>query len=177
MTNYFLLSVSNRENLELCKKYALAGFTHSINGVWVFCEIEEGDYISFLYAAKAHNLYKVEKKVAFKNAENLPPWKPLTFKTSGKTYYFPFRLCLRPVRKFEESLIRTEFAYVAENLLLRGGYGKTHFQADQTTLQNVSQMGGKFLENIENLEFSSSTFIPEFSTKQNADKRPLCISI
>jgi len=25
--------------------------------------------------------------------------------------------------------------------LLRGGYRKTHFQADQTILQNVSQMG------------------------------------
>jgi len=37
--------------------------------------------------------------------------------------------------------VRPEFAYVAENLLLRAGYRKTHFQANQTTLQNVSQMG------------------------------------
>jgi len=37
--------------------------------------------------------------------------------------------------------VRYEFTYVAENLLLRGGYRKTHFQADQTTLQNVSSMG------------------------------------
>jgi len=167
MPSYFLISVSNKKNLELCKKYALAGFTNSINGVWTFCEIKEGDFVSFLYAAKAHNLYRVEKKAAFQNAEDLPPWKPITFKISKKTYYFPFRLFLRPVRKFEESLIRTEFAYVAENLLLRGGYRKTHFQADQTTLQNVSQMGEKFLENVKNLELSSSIFVPGFSTNKS----------
>lgn len=167
MPSYFLISVSNKKNLELCKKYALAGFTNSINGVWTFCEIKEGDFVSFLYAAKAHNLYRVEKKAAFQNAEDLPPWKPITFKISKKTYYFPFRLFLKPVRKFEESLIRTEFAYVAENLLLRGGYRKTHFQADQTTLQNVSQMGEKFLENVKNLELSSSIFVPEFSTNKS----------
>lgn len=166
MTNYFLVSVSSRENLDLCKKYTLAGFTDSINGVWTYCEIEEGDFISFLYAAKAHNLYRVEKKVAFQNAQNLPPWKPITFKISRRTYYFPFRLHLRPVREFEESLIRTEFAYIAENLLLRGGYRKTHFQADQTTLQNVSQMGGKVSETLENPEFSSLTFVPRFSTNK-----------
>jgi len=42
---------------------------------------------------------------------------------------------------FVEPIVRTEFFYVAENLLLRGGYRKTHFQADQTTLQSVSEMG------------------------------------
>jgi len=172
MANYFLISVSNKENLELCKKYALAGFTDSINGVWTFSEIENGDFISFLYAAKAHNLYRVEKKVAFQNPEKLPPWKPVTFKISRKTYHFPFRLHLKQVRKFEEPLIRVEFAYVAENLLLRGGYRKTHFQADQTTLQNVSQMGEKFAEKIEDLEFSSSMFVPQFSTNKSLVKIP-----
>jgi hypothetical protein len=73
-------------------------------------------------------------------------------------------LYLRPVRKFEEPLIRAEFSYVAENLLLRGGYRRTHFQADQTTLQNVSQMGEKYSQNVEYLESSGPTFIPEFST-------------
>lgn len=162
-----MISVSNRENLELCKRYALAGFSDSINGVWTFCEINEGDFISFLYAARAHNLYKVEKKVAFHNALTLPPWKPITFKISRKTYYFPFRLYLSQLRKLEEPLIRAEFSYVAENLLLRGGYRKTHFQADQTTLQNVSQMGQKSLESVEPLEISSSTFVPQFSTSKS----------
>lgn len=172
MPNHFLISVSNRENLELCKRYALAGFSNSLNGVWTFCDIKEHDFVSFLYAAKAHNLYRVERKVALQNAENLPPWEPMTFKISRKTYYFPFRLHLTPVRKFEEPLIRAEFAYVAENLLLRGGYRKTHFQADQTTLQNVSQMGERFSENVEKLEFPSVDFVPKFSTNKSLIKIP-----
>ncbi len=164
MVNYFLISVSNKQNLLLCKKYALAGFTNSLNGVWTFCEINEGDFISFLYAAKVHNLYRVEKKVAFENAHKLGPWEPITFTISRKTYYFPFRLFLKPLRKFEESLVRPEFSYIAENLLIRGGYRKTHFQADQTTLQSVSQMGKLFPSvNVEKLEIKEKTFIPRFT--------------
>ena len=68
----------------------------------------------------------------------------MTFKESGRSYHFPFRLKLRQVRAFDEPIVRVEFAYIAENLLLRGGYRKTHFQADLTTLQNVSQMGEVF---------------------------------
>lgn len=165
--NYFLISVSTQENLNLCKKYALAGFTNSINGVWTFNEINIGDYISFLYGARAHNLYTVIKKEAIKNADKIGPWKPVTFKISGKTYYFPFRLWLKPIRKFDEPLVRNEFSYVAENLLLRGGYRKTHFQADQTTLQNVSQMGMIYKEKTERLEMKYKTFIPKFSRDKN----------
>ena len=152
--NYFLISVSNRKNLDLCIKYAMAGFTNSINGAWTFIEINEGDFISFLYGAKAFNLYKVKKKIALKNAENVPPWPSVTFSMSGNTYYFPFRLLLKPIRKLEEPLVRAEFAYVAENLLLRGGYRRTHFQADQTTLQAVSQMGKLYEDEIENFDYT-----------------------
>ena len=139
--SYFLISVSTRENLDLCTKYGLAGFPSGESGAWTFCEIHEGDYVSFLYGARAHNLYRVVKRESLSDAEHLPPWKPLVFKESGKTYSFPFRLQLRPIRMFVEPIVRTEFFYVAENLLLRGGYRKTHFQADQTTLQSVSEMG------------------------------------
>ena len=41
-----------------------------------------------------------------------PSWKPVTFRR--RTYYFPFRLYLKPVREFCEPLVRPEFAYVAE---------------------------------------------------------------
>ena len=139
--SYFLISVSTRENLDLCTKYGLAGFPSGESGAWTFCEIHEGDYVSFLYGARAHNLYRVATRESLSDAEHLPPWKPLVFKESGKTYSFPFRLQLRPIRMFVEPIVRTEFFYVAENLLLRGGYRKTHFQADQTTLQSVSEMG------------------------------------
>lgn len=158
---YFLISVSNKTNLNLCLKHALAGFTNSVNGLWTFMEIQEGDFVSFLHGARVFNLYKVERKEAIKNAEALPPWPPITFKTSGKTYYFPFRLYLKPLRQFVESMVRPEFAYVAENLLLRGGYRKTHFQADQTTLQSVSQMGEVYNKPIEALLISNyKTFVP-----------------
>jgi len=139
--SYFLVSVSTRENLELCIKHGLAGFPSGESGAWTFCEIQEDDFVSFLYGARAHNLYRVKKREALRDAERLPPWKLLTFRETGKTYSFPFRLNLEPIRIFNELLVRAEFAYVAENLLLRGGYSKTHFQADQTTLQSVSEMG------------------------------------
>jgi len=170
--NYFLVSVSNRENLNLCVSHALAGFTNSINGLWTFYEINKGDYISFLYAARAHNLYQVIKKEAINNADKISPWKSVTFKMSGKTYYFPFRLKLKPVREFNEPLVRNEFSYVAENLLLRGGYRKTHFQADQTTLQNVSQMGKIYKKEIDEFDSGPDNFVPKFTRKKNKIHNP-----
>ena len=165
--SYFLISVSNRRNLNLCIKYALAGFTNSINGVWTFVEVQEGDYVSFLYGAKAYNLYMVDRKYGIKDAEAVSPWPSITFKQSGRTYNFPFWVYLRTVRKFDESLVRAEFAYVAENLLLRGGYRKTHFQADQTTLQAVSQMGNLWDEQTEQFILPKySTFTPQFTGRR-----------
>src|SRR5258708_5249755 len=87
--SYFLISVSTRENLDLCTRYGLAGFPSGESGAWTFCEIHEGDYVSFLYGARAHNLYRVVKRESLSDAEHLPPWKPLVFKESGKTYSFP----------------------------------------------------------------------------------------
>jgi len=162
--SYFLISVSTRENLELCIRYGLAGFLGGQSGVWTFCEIENGDFVSFLYGARAHNLYRVDKREALTNSDHLPPWKPLTFKESGRTYSFPFRLHLRQFREFTEPLVRTEFSYVAENLLLRGGYRKTHFQADQTTLQSVSEMGTRAAGSPEPLPLPEcSNFTPRFT--------------
>jgi hypothetical protein len=170
---YFLVSVSNRTNLDLCVKYALAGFTNSINGLWTFCEIEKEDFVSFLYGAKVFNLYRVKEKEAIRNADGLPPWPSVTFKMSGRTYFFPFRLVLEPIRRFEESMVRPEFAYVAENLLLRGGYRKTHFQADQTTLQSVSEMGSLYDQSIEPLNLSQiDTFVPRLTWDKTKVSNP-----
>lgn len=171
--SYFLLAVSTKHNLNLCLRYGMAGFTNSTTGVWTFCEIQEGDYISFLYATKAYNLYKVVGKDAYKDAETIAPWPTITFRESGKTYYFPFRLHLELKREFNESLVRMEFAYIAENLLLRAGYRKTHFQADQTTLSNVSMMGNLASTKLEKLELINNTFIPEFTRKKNEKAVPL----
>lgn len=170
---YYLISVSNRENLDLCIKYALAGFMNNRSGVWTFVEVKEGDFVSFLYGAKAYNLYKVSKKEAIKDAESIPPWQLITFQQSGRTYYFPFRLHLQPIRKFVEPLVRAEFAYVAENLLLRGGYRRTHFQTDQTTLQAVSQMGDLYEEYVSPLELGNyQTFTPHFTKNRDAISIP-----
>lgn len=145
----------------------MAGFTNSISGVWAFVEVQEGDYISFLYGAKAYNLYVVERKEAIRDVESIQPWSSVTFKQSGRTYNFPFWLHLQPVRRFEESLVKPEFAYVAENLLLRGGYRKTHFQADQTILQCVSQMGKPWRQDTKELALPEySTFSPRFVAKR-----------
>lgn len=171
--SYFLISVSTRENLELCIKYSLAGFPSGESGAWTFCEIQEGDFVSFLYGAKAHNLYRVAKRESISDAEHLPPWKLLTFAESGKSYSFPFRLQLTPVRVFAEPIVRTEFFYVAENLLLRGGYRKTHFQADQTTLQSVSEMGTRSDRFAETLALPEhSTFTLRFTRNRGLIKMP-----
>jgi hypothetical protein len=170
---YFLLSVSTRTNLDLCLRFAQAGLTSSIKGVWAFLDIEVGDYVSFLYGAKAFNLYRVIEKHAIKDAHKAPPWEPLTFKSSGLTYNFPFRLELAPLCRFQESLVRPEFAYVAENLLLRGGYYKTQFQADQTTLQSVSQMGIPYKDAVESLDLTKyERFQPKFTLNRSLVSTP-----
>jgi len=171
--NYYLIAVSNKKNLELCMKYGLAGFTNSINGAWAFLDINVGDFISFIYGARVFNLYKVSKKIAIENAENLPPWDTIKFKETGKTYYFPFRFELELIREFNEMLVRYEFTYIAENLLLRGGYRKTHFQADQTTLQNVSSLGKVANKKTEKLNYPSiKTFTPLITIKKEKVKIP-----
>jgi len=80
---------------------------------------------------------------------------------------------LQPVRIFVESLVRSEFAYVAETLLLRGGYRKTHFQADQTTLQSVSQMGEAYAGTIERLVLPEHVqFNPAFTRNPSLARPP-----
>lgn len=170
--DYFLISVSNRHNLDLCIKHSLAGFTNSINGLWTFLDISEGDFISFLYGARVKNLYKVVEKIAYRNPEKIGPWPPVTFRMSGKTYYFPFRLFLKKEREFDEPMVRPEFSYVAENLLLRGGYRKTHFQADRKTLSTVSEMGTSVTRDDRKLTFDSDTFEPKIVFKRRLQKIP-----
>lgn len=170
--NYFLISVSNRQNLDLCIKHSLAGFTNSINGLWTFLDISEGDYVSFLYGARVKNLYKVVEKKAYLNPEKIGPWPPVTFRISGKTYHFPFRLFLKKEREFDEPMVRPEFSYVAENLLLRGGYRKTHFQADRKTLSTVSEIGTSSFETEEFLTFDSDTFEPKIVFNRKFQRIP-----
>lgn len=156
--SYFLVAVSTRENLELCRRYALAGFPDGRNGLWTYLDIAVGDVVSFLYGARVYDLYEVTRKAAYLHAQSLPPWPPLELR---RTYHFAFRLHLRRIREISEPLVRSEFAYVAENLLLRGGYRKTHFQADQTTLQTMSEMGSLSTAGPEPLDHTGfDEFVP-----------------
>jgi len=167
---YFFVAISTRQNLELCKKHALAGFPQTWSGLWAYVDIQLGDFISFLYGGRAYGLYKVTKKKAFKDATSLPPqWEPVL--TRKGPVYFPFRLFLEPVRELNESLARLEFLYIAENLLRRGGIRKSHFQADQTTLCNVSRLGSLSYKKPEVLNFENhETFTPLFvGNKKNAN--------
>jgi len=126
-----------------------------------------------MYGARVFNLYRVKTKVAYDGAELLPPWPPVTFRPSGITYYFPYRLYLTHLRDLNEPLVRAEFAYVAENLLLRGGYRKTHFQADQTTLQAVSEMGNLTSRIPESLDLPYAvTFQPRLTASREQSSPP-----
>ena len=169
---YFLIAVSNKTNVDLCIKHVLAGFPGTLPGVWAFSDIDEGDFISFLYGAKVFNLYRVKLKFAIRNAERAGPWPPVTFRMWNKTYYFPFRLQLEPVRQLEESLVRMEFEYVGENLLLRGGYRKTHFQADHLTLLNVTNLGSIYEREHQILTNDSEEFQPQFVSKSTLQNPP-----
>ena len=162
MASYFLIAVSTRENLELCIKHSLAGFPSSIMGAWAFCDIQEGDRVSFLYGARVYNLYVVMQKYLEYDEFAPPLWKPLEFGSGRKIrkYYFPFRLRLKPLRLFNEPLTRAEFSYVAENLLLRGGYRKSHFQADRTDLGYASKLG-KAVNNIDTQHFTYNSSLSE----------------
>ena len=169
MQNYYLIAISNKENLELCKRELIAGFPSSKNGFWTYLEIEEGDYISFLYGAKIYGLYKVSKKITYKNDEDSKnPWETIKF-NSKKEYTFPFRLLLNQIKEFEESLVKPEFTYIAENLLLRGGYRKTHFQADTLTLNYVSRIGKK-INNKYNSKWIKDNITPKITFKKEKAK-------
>jgi hypothetical protein len=168
---YFFVAVSNSENLGLCRDYALAGFPGSRNGAWSFADIREGDYVSFVYGAKAYDLYEVDDRVAVSNAAELPPWDALELSRGG-TYHFPFRLSLERRRSFEESMVRSEFRYIAENLLLRGGYRRSHFQADKTTLQQVSQMGEPSDGELKEREWTEERAEPRWVRRRGGFESP-----
>jgi len=82
--NYFLISVSNRQNLDLCLKYSLAGFTSSINGFWTFVDIKEGDYVSVPIRCKSEKLIQSCKKGSIQRRGKTATLPSVTFKMSGK---------------------------------------------------------------------------------------------
>ena len=80
---------------------------------------------------------------------------------------------LNPFVGLTSRLLGLSSPYVGENLLLRGGYRKTHFQADQTTLQSVSEMGVRFDGIVSPLSLPAhDRFILRFTRKQEFLNKP-----
>lgn len=150
-------------------EYGMAGFPDTLNGAWAYEELEEGDFVTFLYSATAHNLYRIADKAVLENPADISPsWNPLDF-GNGKRY-FPFRIQLEPVREFRESLVKLEYQYVAENLMMRGGYRKSHFEADNATLSNLSQVGEPHTGELESVSLKQhESLIPTYIRKRGTE--------
>jgi hypothetical protein len=171
--SYYFAALSTRKNLELCKEYATAGFPETWSGLWAYMDIQIGDYLSFLYGARAHNLYQIVDKEAIENPEKVPPdWEPVETK-KGKLY-FPYRLYLQQIGEFTAPLAREDFLYITENLLRRGGIRKSHFQADEITLQNVKKRWANqsLTKSYKRAGVKYETFTPLFVGNKGAEKPP-----
>lgn len=59
---YFIVILSNKDNLDKCIKCKVAGFPETKSGMWAYLDINKGDYVSFYYNGKIINLYKVIDK-------------------------------------------------------------------------------------------------------------------
>lgn len=139
--DYFFAALSFRSHLDKCRELSLAGFPTSSTGSWAFVDIAVGDRLSFIFGARAIDLFEVVGKaaVALGTADN--PWAGLEKQVDPAKETYPFRLRLRRLRKFDLGIAQKEFAYIANNLMRRGGYRKSHFQADQSTLSFVATVG------------------------------------
>src|SRR5262249_33344293 len=99
---YYLIAISNRHNLDLCIRHALAGFSNSRTGVWTFVEVKEGDFVSFLHGARAHNLYQVIGREAIKEFETAPPWPPIS--RIGPHIFFPIQTFFETDQRIRRAL-------------------------------------------------------------------------
>lgn len=173
MPSYFLIAVSTRFNLDRCIEHRLAGFMDNPSGAWAYVDIADGDYVSLLYGAEVFNLYQVARHFIVANGDTVAPWERLEW--AKRPYAFPFRLSLTPVRRFQESLIRREFRYVGEDLFLRGGYRKTQFQADRTTLQEASQLGVPAAQDVASAPLTNQQ--PRLVVGRRASALPFLVGI
>ena len=118
----------------------------------------------------------MKDKYSITDWQTAPPWKPLELR-SKLTYGFPFRFQLERLRKFEYPLATDKFLYVATNLMLRGGYRKTHFQADATNLGNASEIGEPSRTPVQVLGYHPKTFELRFRKAKKSDERPVVFPI
>ena len=161
-SKYFVIILSNEENLNKCLDNNIAGFPETDNGAWAYLDINEGDYLSFYYNGRIFNLYKVKKKFisgifnkkrAIGSEEKDPAILPngdkwSAIKTKKGNIYFPYRLDLDLIKEsnFATSLIfKNGFERLGINLIPRVSFKKSHFQL---SIKDITK-------NFNNIEISS----------------------
>lgn len=151
---YFIVLLSTRENLEICRNHRMAGFPDTENGRWAFVDIELGDYVSFYHSyhlydlcqVKAKNIpnhYRLREALGTEPRDPVPvdsstSWKAI--KTKNGYLYFPYRLELNRLEEtdFDPMVVfKRKFVHLGANLIPRGSLRKTHFQVP---VENISRI-------------------------------------
>jgi hypothetical protein len=171
-SKYFIVVLSNKRNLDLCRDKKIAGFPETNNGQWAFLDIDVGDYISFYYNGRIWDLYEVDskfipdqylKKLA-RGDKDLDP-EPLN---DGKNWcsieggtqyiYFPFRLELKKKveTEFDSNIVfKNGFERLGINLVPRVSLKKTHFQL---SIKDINRIFNNDIS-INKKEFTIDTFV------------------
>lgn len=139
---YFLIVVSN-ENLQVCRETALAGFPAEREergkagpGLWAYCDIRLGDFVSFYRTGAIFDVYRVVNKYVLRSSEE-PRFDPGWRRVGGRA--FPYRLVLEPVAASLVNgltVFHPEIDPYARNLMPRQGIGKSHVQFPQRALND-----------------------------------------
>lgn len=196
---YYIILLSSEENLSKCKEHTIAGFPYTDNGVWAYLDINEGDYVSFYYNGKIHNLYKVSKKFIpdeYKNKKkeckgkdkydpisleknNKIRWRAIS-KKKDEYIYFPYRLKLLELKEGIEfrtlSIFKEEFKRFGNNILPRTGLKKSHIQL---SISDIKKIFGKEIFDIDkeyrNLDLNFKDFYEVLSFLKNKNNNKITI--
>jgi len=177
---YFIVALSDEENLNICREGCIAGFPETANGQWAYLDIYEGDYISFYFNGRIWDLYKVvekfipnkyKKNIAKGNSDRDPVpvfnekrWNPVGNK---EKIYFPFRMKLQRLKEsdFETSMVfKSGLERLGINLIPRVSIKKTHFQLP---LNSITTYWGLQDIDAQKRNFSLNSFIECSNRSQN----------
>ncbi|MBB6062666.1 hypothetical protein HNP65_001104 [Thermosipho japonicus] len=189
-SKFFIVILSNEENLKKCIENNIAGFPETDNGIWAYLDINEGDYVSFYYNGRIFNLYKVEKKLIpeyYKKSNNsignerydpVPlnngdKWRAISTKKGN--IYFPYRLSLKLLEKtdFLTSLVfKSGFERFGINLIPRVSLKKSHFQL---SLSDINKIFGIKNLGVNLSSFTLKDFVEVFSKNKDINKEKFSV--
>lgn len=171
-SKYFIIVLSTKRNLDLCRKNSIAGFPETDNGQWAFLDIDVGDYISFYFNGRVWDLYEVVDKIIpnqwltklARGNEELDP-EPLnddekwdSIKTKNQFIYFPFRLKLKKIvgTSYDSNIVfKSGFERLGINLVPRVSLKKTHFQLSINDIKRYFN----FDVSLKEKEFNIDSFV------------------